>query len=354
MKAKKRMLVLLLILLAAAGVGYLLLAHANAQAAESASEDNSIVLSSFSADSLEAIQYTYNGEAISLKKQDGNWVLADDTAYHINQTLVNSMATALCQLSATQVIENVTDYSQYGTDAPDMVVVAQVDGETMTFSFGGQNTVSSVGYLQMAGDSNVYAVASSLESTFQYGKADLYDTSWLPVTLLRSELARMDYHYRNNGEEDTVSLQAESEPAESTAASSASADSASGTTYTQVWYVAGTGDAVIPLMATNMLDAVFTAPTAQITAPGALAQYGLDTPALTVQLTDTSGSTQTISLGIGTDGYYLMKSGDDSVYVASGDLLTAFSHSAAALKQAKTEDALAASSALNPTLEAAS
>jgi hypothetical protein len=348
------MLVLLLVLLAIAGAGYVLLARANEQAAQSASEDNSIVLSSFSADSLETIQYTYNGEAVSLQKQDGSWILADDPAYHISQTLVNSMATALCQLSATQVIENVTDYSQYGVDAPDMVVTAQVDGETMTFSFGGQNTVSSVGYLQMAGDSNVYAVASSLESTFQYGKADLYDTAWLPVTLLRSDLARIDYHYRNNGEEDTVSLQAESEPTESTSSAASGADdSAAGTTYTQVWYVAGNGDEVIPLMANNMLDAVFTAPTAQITAPGAPAQYGLDAPALTVQLTDTAGSTQTISLGIGADGYYLMKAGDDSVYTVSGDLLTAFAHSAEALKQPKAGDSLDAGSALDTTLDAA-
>jgi hypothetical protein len=352
MKAKRNMLLALLALMVLAGAGYALLTRANEQAAQSASEAEKITLSSFSADSLASISYTYDGQTIDLEKQNGIWALADDTAYHVLQTYANSMATALCQMSASRVIENVSDYGQYGLDNPEMTVTANVGGEAMSFYFGSQNKISEISYLQMEGDPNVYAVSPSIEKTFQYTKEKLYDTSWLPVSLTRSDIVRLDYSYHTADAGDTVSLTAEQEPVASSTAGSAS-ESDSGVSYTQVWYFTGSGEEVNPAMASAMLDALFTAPTSQNTNPAALSAYGLDAPALTVRVTDSAGSEETISLGIGTDGYYLMRAGDNSVYTASQALFDTFAHTKAQLAKPKAQDSVSAESALTPSLEAA-
>ena len=102
MKTKQR--VLLALLAAAVLLGTLLLAvtrsNAKAEQAAGAAAEGSIPLSSFAAEDLEQIEYTYNGETYTLQYSGGSWQLAQDPAYHLDESACNTMRTALMALNA--------------------------------------------------------------------------------------------------------------------------------------------------------------------------------------------------------------------------------------------------------------
>ena len=102
MKTKQR--VLLALLAAAVLLGTLLWAvtrsNAKAEQAAGAAAEGSIPLSSFAAEDLEQIEYTYNGETYTLQYSGGSWQLAQDPAYHLDESACNTMRTALMALNA--------------------------------------------------------------------------------------------------------------------------------------------------------------------------------------------------------------------------------------------------------------
>lgn len=356
MKKKQITLLVLLVLLVLAGTVLLLLTRQNEKAASesAASADGDIVLSNFATDDLKSISYVYGGEKIALQQTDGTWTLENDPAYQVNQTLANSMAAALCSLKAKRVIENVTDYTQYGTDAPTLTVTAEVADETMTFAYGASNTITGDVYLQMQGDANVYTVDAAKESCFDYGKADLYDTSYTPVTISRSAITGLTYHFEDGQENFTVPLEGRSEAVTDSASSSADASASSeGVEYSTVWYFADDSSTdVYQSDVTAMLQAITTCPTAQNTAPGDLAQYGLDQPLITVKISDDAGSEQTFALAIGADGgYYMMEDGGSSVFTVTQEMLQAFCLSRSQLALPADSDSTDADAALSVSLD---
>ena len=62
-----------------------------------------------------------------------------------------------------------------------------------------------------------------------------------------------------------------------------------------------------------------------------LSACGFDAPLVTAEVTTTDG-TVTLTYAIGTDGYYMMVSGDDSVYTVDGQTVAALCQTAEQLK----------------------
>ena len=339
MKAKQRTLAILLALLVLAAAALAILTAVNKKAAASSESTSAITLTSYSADAVQAILYDYNGETVSLQNTSGTWALADDPSYHLNQTLVQSMVTALTDLTALRTIPDSSDLSAFGLSEPVQTVTATVNGKSITVSFGDTNSVTGDVYLQMQGDSSVYTVDAAKENAFAYGRTDLYDTSFTPVSISRSDITGIDYHFEDGTEDFNVSLKAESEPASASASASDSAASDSAADYETVWYLSNDGAALDQSKIETMLTQITTAPTAQNTNPGDLAQYGLASPLLTVRLTGADGTQQSFSLGIGTDNFYLMADGDSSVYTVTVDLLNAFSITGDELKSTTAQAA---------------
>lgn len=333
MQAKKRTLWILGILLVVAAAGLALVTMLNKAAEESDSAAAAISLSDFSASDVQAIDYTWEGEQFRLVLQDDVWTLEDDPDYHVDQTTVESMVTALSPMQAVRSIDAAGEASEYGLDDPSLTVTAELsDGSSMTFCFGDSNSVTGDVYLQIEGESTIYAAASSKASCFQYDKAGLYDTGYSPVTLTSSEIMGIRYAFADDTEQFQVSMEAVSEPVESDDSASSEADSSSEVEYEKVWYLENSGDQLLQSDINEMISQIRLAPTAQNTAPGDLSQYGLDTPLITVQLIGSDGTEQTFYLGIGTDGYYMMEKDDSSVYTITVDVLNAFSVTADELK----------------------
>lgn len=330
MKAKQKSLALLAGLLALLAGALALVSCQNSRAAaeSGAQAEGTIDLSVFSAGAVEAIRYEYEGETIELVLQGGQWVLANDPGYHISQTTVQAMADALCGLTAKRSIENVTDDSVYGLDAPAQTVTAAAGGRTVTLRFGSENALTGDRYLQLEGDAAVYTVAEKIKESFAYGKAGLFEP-FSPVGVSVGQAAALTYTVMLADGPVTVELEAVSQTEEGGEASNEKQ---------RVWRLAEKPEAAVrQALVAEMLNQLTANVAGQITLPEQAAAYGLETPELVVVLTDTTGAQHTIRLGSGADGYYLTVDGDESVYPVGAALAAAFRCTEADLLQDAAE-----------------
>ena len=228
MKTKQR--VLLALLAAAVLLGALLWAvtrsNEKAGQAASAAAEGSIPLSSFAAEDLEQIEYTYNGQTYTLQYSGGSWLLAQDPAYHLDESACNTMRTALMALNAKRSLTPQAG-EDYGLDSPQLTVTVTAAGQSTTLTFGAENPVTEDLYVQKAGDDAIYTVSGNKAACFQLDKAGLFG-SFCPTGLTASAITQVACTLADG---TSVTLNAVSEPAES-------ADSTSSSTYETVWRLA--------------------------------------------------------------------------------------------------------------------
>lgn len=307
MKTKKRTLVVLLVLILALGGALFWMNRSNTQAEEAASAaaEGNIPLSSFAAGDLEKIQYTYQGETLTLDYDSSRWTLEEDPDYHLDESACNTMVTALAALNAKRQL-TAQPGEDYGLNDPAVTVTVTAAGETNTFVFGAENTVTGDLYVQKAGDDAVYAVPGNKAACFELTKADLFG-SFNPAGLTVSALEKVSITTGSG----TLALTAVSEPADSSASSEESdSDSAS---YQTVWRLDGSPETDLDSDAVqNLLSALAGYVSAQVTDANPVA-YGFDAPLAAVQA-ETAGGTVTLRYASNADGYWMMQDGDGSVY----------------------------------------
>lgn len=307
MKTKQRVLLVLLAAAVLLGAALWAVTHSNAKAeqAASAAAEGSIPLSSFAAEDLEQIEYTFNGETYTLQYSGGSWQLAQDPAYHLDESACNTMRTALMALNAKRSLTPQAG-EDYGLDSPQLTVTAA--GQSTTLTFGAENPVTGDLYVQKAGDDAIYTVSGNKAACFQLDKAGLFG-SFCPTGLTASAITQVAYTLADG---TSVTLNAVSEPAEST--DSTDADSASSTAYETVWRLASDPAASLAQdKVQSLLSALCTYATAQTT-DADLSACGFDASVFTAVVTSEDGSTVQLAYACGTDGWYLQVEGDTSVY----------------------------------------
>lgn len=299
-KPETAVLLLLLGLVVLAGIALAVLTASNRKAEQAASEaaDGSIPVLAIPSDTVRKIQMEARSGTLTLAYADGSWFLAEDPDYHLDESSCNAMLTAVSALNAKRELQEAAG-EDYGFSTPQATVTITTDGGEETLVFGARNAVTGDVYLQKAGESAVYTVASSKLNCFLKDKAALFG-AFSPAGLTSSAIEAVSYTLADG---ETVSLKAMSEPVESAA-------------YQTVWRLENDPTADLD---TDKTDAILTALSSyvsgQITpADGAdPAAAGFDTPLVTVQVT-TAEKTVTLRYASGMDGYYLMVEGDGSLY----------------------------------------
>ena len=324
MNVKRRTLAVLAAVIAVLGLALWALNRSTAaeEAASSAAAGGTIPLCSFSAADLSRITYTYNGQTLTLDYADGSWTLAEDLDYHLDESACNTMVTALSSLNAKRQLDAQAG-EDYGLDAPELTVTVTAAGQTTTLTFGSSNTVTGDRYVQKDGDTALYTVDASRTACFAYDKAGLFG-SFSPAGFAASDVEQVAYTLASG---EKVSLTADSEQ---------SGDEADASSYETVWRFAGDADTDLDQdKVQSMLSALSSYVSGQITpADGAdPAACGFDAPLATVQVTTADG-TKTLTYASGTDGYYLMVEGDDSIYAVDGSIVQAVTQTANALAAA--------------------
>lgn len=301
MKTKQRVLLALLAaaVLLCAVLWAVTRSNAKAEQAASAAAEGSIPLSSFAAEDLEQIEYTYNGQTYTLQYSGGSWQLAQDPAYHLDESACNTMRTALMALNAKRSLTPQAG-EDYGLDSPQLTVTVTAAGQSTTLTFGAENPVTGDLYVQKAGDDAIYTVSGNKTACFQLDKAGLFG-SFCPTGLTASAITQVAYTLADG---TSVTLNAVSEPTES-------ADSAA---YETVWRLASDPAASLAQdKVQSLLSALCTYATAQATDADPAA-CGFDAPVFTAAVTSEDGSTVQLAYACGTDGWYLQVEGEPSVY----------------------------------------
>lgn len=323
MNAKRRTLAVLAAVIAVLGLALWALNRSTAaeKAASSAAADGTIPLCSFSTTDLSRITYTYNGQTLTLDDADGSWTLAEDSDYHLDESVCNTMVTALSSLNAKRQLDAQAG-EDYGFDAPELTVTVTAAGQTTTLTFGNSNTVTGDRYVQKDGDTALYTVDASRTACFACDKAGLFG-SFSPAGFAASDVEQVAYTLASG---EKVSLTAGSELA-------GDGDEADSASYETVWRFAGDADTDLDQdKVQSMLSALSSYVSGQITpAAGAdPAACGFDAPSAVVQVTTADG-TKTLTYASGTDGDYLMVEGDDSIYAVDGSIVQAVTQTADAL-----------------------
>ena len=127
MKRAKRIYILLGILAVICVVTFFVVKHEEKQ--ENIRNSGEVVLE-VDVDSVESISWENESESLAFHKEDG-WIYDDDTAFPVNEEKINELIEQFEQFSAAFIIEEVTDYSQYGLDDP-VCTIEMVAGEKHT------------------------------------------------------------------------------------------------------------------------------------------------------------------------------------------------------------------------------
>ncbi|MBV9304724.1 MAG: DUF4340 domain-containing protein [Acidobacteriaceae bacterium] len=141
-------------------------------------------------------------QSINLKKKDGplltverkgdKWAITQPQPYATDQDAVNSLASSLSPVSADNVVEDkATDLGKYGLTTPSLTVaVRQKNGKTSDLVFGDDVPAGSLVYARVGTEPKVYAVSSSVKTSFDKGVNDLRDKRLL--TFNSNNLSRIE------------------------------------------------------------------------------------------------------------------------------------------------------------------
>ena len=135
--------------------------------AESSSEEESKTeVFSVKTDDIKSLEFIVDKKEVTFEKKD-------ETAFPVNQTTLDSAASAIETVEADRVLEDVEDLAEYGLDSPSNTVTVDTADGTTKLNIGDENTSTNQYYISRADDdSTVYVVAADTVSPFMNS---LYD-----------------------------------------------------------------------------------------------------------------------------------------------------------------------------------
>ena len=140
---------------------------------ESSEEESKTEVFSVKTDDIKSLGFIVDKKAVTFEKKDDSWVKKDETAFPVNQTTLDSAASAIETVEADRVLEDVEDLTEYGLDSPSNTVTVDTDDGTTKFNIGDENTSTNQYYISKDDDdSTVYVVAADTVSPFMNS---LYD-----------------------------------------------------------------------------------------------------------------------------------------------------------------------------------
>ncbi len=88
--------------------------------------------------------------------ESGEWIYDDDDAFPVSEDKINTLLAVFAEYEADFIIEEVTDYEQYGLDEPICTIYITLEDETIyEINLGTFSTLDSERYIEF-GDGNVY------------------------------------------------------------------------------------------------------------------------------------------------------------------------------------------------------
>jgi hypothetical protein len=251
---------------------------------------------------VKEIELTKKGApTVTLQRESGKWTITTPEPLPADQDTVSGMVSSLSPITADSVVEDkTTNPGQFGLTSPSLVMkVIDKNGKTQTLTFGDDLPAGSLVYAEYNSNPKVYAVSSSVKSSFDKSLNDLRDKRLLTfdsnkLTGVELESSKGAIDFGKNNQNDWVILKPKPYRADS---------------FQVEDLVRKLGDAKMDLTGTaddqKKADAAFAA--------GTLAG--------TAKVTDASGA-QTLEIKKNKEDYYAKSSAIKGVYKVSNDLGT--------------------------------
>ena len=194
MKKKQRQMIgmlLALVVLAAAFLG-IRQYNKNASSATSITEDTQETVLDVNSDDITSFRYVYEGETYAFEKKDETWYYTDDHSLNLNQERIKAMILKVAPLKADQVIENVTDMSQYGLANPERTIQYETADRSVIINVGNLNSMTSQYYIAFPSEMKVYAVTTNVVTGFNYTLDDLVEETTEATETAETETAETE------------------------------------------------------------------------------------------------------------------------------------------------------------------
>ena len=194
MKKKQRQMIgmlLALVVLAAAFLG-IRQYNKNASSAASTTEDTQETVLDVNSDDITSFRYVYEGETYAFEKKDETWYYTDDHSLNLNQERIKAMILKVAPLKADQVIENVTDMSQYGLADPERTIQYETADRSVIINVGNLNSMTSQYYIAFPSEMKVYVVATNVVTGFNHTLEDLVEETTEATETAETETAETE------------------------------------------------------------------------------------------------------------------------------------------------------------------
>ncbi len=220
-------------------------AHQEQKESEEDSEESTTVFTA-STDNIKSLDFMVDDTETTFEKDDDSWVKKDETDFPVNQTTLDSAASAIASVDSDRVLEDVDDLSEYGLDSPSntIKIVTKSDEEdgddiTTTLYVGDENSSTSQYYVRKDDDEKtVYLIDSSCVEPFAKSLNDYAQMEDFPAISNTDTITKIsvdgDNSYELSKDEDTstwsVKGSEDEEKADSATVSSLVSESVSETT----------------------------------------------------------------------------------------------------------------------------
>ena len=175
MRQKKTLMILILVF---AGLLALYAGITFYQKNQSARKISSGQLTVKNMKAITSISYN-NGQDLSFVKKDGTWYYEKDSAYPLEQSYLNTMASQFQKITAVRRLKNGDSLKDYGLEKPAYTIKGKdKEGTKTTYYIG--NASGDNYYLTLDDKSEIYTVSADLLSNLSYSLKDMMKTDTFP------------------------------------------------------------------------------------------------------------------------------------------------------------------------------
>lgn len=152
------------------------------EAENSKEEEEQVSVTGASADEIETVKFLIDKKEVTFQRKEEKWVKGDDEAFPVSQDTLDNAVGMLGDLKAERVLDDVSDLSEYGLDAPvNTIVFKTKEGEETSIKIGTENESVSQYYVKKnEDDKKVYLVASASIEPFMNSLYDYAETGTFP------------------------------------------------------------------------------------------------------------------------------------------------------------------------------
>lgn len=165
-------------------------------------------LSVGAAEDIVALSWSWEGQAVNLRRGEdtGRWENADDPSCPIDPEAAEALASAASSVTASMVVEGVTDMAQYGLQPASLTVIAATGAEAVSYEVGNMSITGEY-YTRRNGENAVYLENGAL-TAFRTGLEELLALETIPADIgAVTELSvssdagsyRISYRVRDDG-----------------------------------------------------------------------------------------------------------------------------------------------------------